>query len=340
MFFLSSLGLFETFVVTERACSVVFLFYLLKGFVRHGLLGIVMDHINFCLYQATKSCHNLDLSQSIRHWDEAVAFYTGSIPRESGAEGYLFYTESEVQGYQFGTRSGSISMSNKAVFDNFDEGKRKLKEDECGSAEVNAEKIKAQMLIPLIQGLLRNTYQIDNLHDQHNDITRGEVAGYAAALLPSINNCDKYVAATIHNDLAPGRADESSFEVIKYNLERIYGCLGVSCSQVGGFLQPSGTSYWKNAEPCGVAPVPSPVAAPTSSSDNGFGTSLDPVPLILGLFGFAFLVAVGWSFKRRNSNLITKDIGPVQTELSLNEVNDKETENDVTIVEKTDAEII
>ena len=304
------------------------------------MLGVVMDHIKFCLDQATKSCHNLDLSQSIMHWDEAVAFYTGSISRESGAEGYLFFTESEVQGYQFGTRSGSMSMSNKAVFDNFVEGKLKLTEDECGSAEVNAEKIKSQMLIPLIQGLLHNAYQIDNLFDQ-NEITRGEVSGYAAALLPSINNCDKNVAATIHNDLAPGQADESSFEVVKYNLERIYGCLGVSCSQVGGFLQPSGTSYWKKAEPCGFAPVPSPVIAPISLSDNDSGSSSDPVPLILGLFfGFVFLLAVGWSFKRRNSNDIIKDVGPVQNELSLNEVNDKNTENGVTIVEKADAEII
>ena len=320
------------------------------------MLGVVMDHIKFCLDQATKSCHNLDLSQSIIHWDEAVAFYTGSISRESGAEGYLFFSESEVQGYQFGTRSESMSMSNKAVFDNFVEGKLKLTEDECGSAEVNAEKIKSQMLIPLIQGLLRNAYQIDNLFD-NNEISRGEVSGYAAALLPSINNCDKNVAATIHNDLAPGKADESSYEVVKYNLERIYGCLGVSCSQVGGLLLPSGTSYWKNAEPCGIAPVPSPVIAPVPSpviapvpspviapislSDNDSGSSSDPVPLILGLlFGFVFLFAVGWSFKRRNSNEIIKDVGPVQNELSLNEVNDKNTENDMTIVEKADAEII
>ena len=261
------------------------------------ILGVVMDHIKFCLDQATKSCHNLDPSQSIMHWDEAMAFYTGSISRESGAKGYLFFTESEVQGYQFGTRSGSMSMSNKAVFDNFVEGKLKITGYECGSAEVNAEKIKSQMLIPLIQGLLRNTYQIDNLFDQ-NKITRGEVSGYAAALLPSINNCDKNLAVTIHNDLAPGRADESSFEDVKYNLERIYGCLGVSCSQVGGFLQPSGTSYWKKAEPCVIAPVPSPVpspvTAPTSLSNNESGSSSDPGPLILGLFfGFVFLLAVG-----------------------------------------------
>jgi len=166
------------------------------GFVRRGILGIVMDYINFCLYQATKSCHNLDLSQSIMHWDEAVAFYTGSIPRESGAEGYLFYTESEVQGSKFGTRSGSMSMSNKAAFDNSHEGKMKLKENERGLAEVNAEKIKSQMLIPLIQGLLRTSYQIDYLSYQ-NEITRGEAAGYAAALLPSINNCSKFKASFI-----------------------------------------------------------------------------------------------------------------------------------------------
>ena len=184
------------FLLLLNEIIMVFLFYLLKGFVRRGILGIVMDYINFCLYQATKSCHNLDLSQSIMHWDEAVAFYTGSIPRESGAEGYLFYTESEVQGSKFGTRSGSMSMSNKAAFDNSHEGKMKLKENECGLAEVNAEKIKSQMLIPLIQGLLRTSYQIDYLSYQ-NEITRGEAAGYAAALLPSINNCSKFKASFI-----------------------------------------------------------------------------------------------------------------------------------------------
>ena len=73
------------------------------------------------------------------------------------------------------------------------------------------------MLVPLIQGLLRISYQIDNLSDQ-NETTRGEAAGHAAALLPSINKCDKNAAATFHNKLTFRRADEHSFEENKYNV--------------------------------------------------------------------------------------------------------------------------
>lgn len=146
--------------------------------------------------------------------------------------------------------------------------------------------------------------------------------------------------------MAPRRADKYSFRV-KHYLTPIYGCLGVSCSKVGGFLQSSGTSYWMYAEPCRFAPVPTPVTAPDPTpvtaptlSNSDSGSSSDPVPLIFGLFCslLPLLLAVGWSFNRSNSNQILQDIETLQTELSLDEVNDMGAENDVFIEKITDTD--
>ena len=212
-----------------------------------------MNYVTYKLRHATKVCHEgtADLSISMTHWDEAVAFYIGSITRESGTDGYLLYTLAQKESQRFGTYDDTLCKANvnEEIIGDFIEGRAKLQQNLCDIAESFVDRIQSKMLVPFVQGLLRHTYAIHNQNDSQQ-VTQGEVAGFAAALLPTFNYCDQSVALIVAKDLAPGKALQSSFEVIKYNVERTYTCLRISCNDVGGLLNTAGNNYLRNAEPC------------------------------------------------------------------------------------------
>lgn len=211
-------------------------------------------------------------------WDEAVALYTGSVPKTAGEySGYLLYTLAQTECKSFGTcnRDGMADVNSK-VFENFEKGKRHLGRGKCRAAEVIVKRIVELMTVPLVQGVLRSAHALD-VHDDHQGMIQGQAAAFAASLLPILNSCSEPNASIIHDDLAPGKGPKGSYEVIRAALERSYGCLGITCEDVGGLLDPSGDGYLLRAEPCTKVHSPNSPgqqASPTRNSNPGLAIGL------------------------------------------------------------------
>lgn len=225
-------------------------------------------------------------------WDEAVAFYTGSLEGVDGeGEGKLLHELADKRCANFKTcgefasELSGISHVNLDIFHEFDLGASKILRGECSAAREQKEKIETMMAVPLIQGAIRYAYITDR------DATAGEKAEaegatFAAAVLPLVHACNEEAAATIYDNLKVGQGLTANFADVKNAFESTYECLGIRCEDVGGLYDTATGTYYAGAEPCGSS---------SSSSAN--------VGLIVGLTvgGVVFLALVFLVSRRRRS---------------------------------------
>ncbi|GAX14654.1 hypothetical protein FisN_6Lh439 [Fistulifera solaris] len=279
------------------------------------------------LHLATASCDQKE--NAIHHWDEAVGFYTGSITDFPGEEGYLIFTVAEMECSYFGTCSeGSMARVNEAIFLAFLEGKDMLQEKQCKEVIKVSQRIKSLMMIPLVQRILRHAYELD-LQENQQAKTQGDAAAFMASLAPHLYSCQRSSAHMLWNDLAPGNATKASFEVLKFNLERTYDCLGIRCEDVGGLLHidPSGSGllYNKGAEPCNYVPSPAESSNKTKSTnraeENDDDRNQTASTIVFVALGF-LVAAVLFAFVRYRSKKPTKVKAMEQTDAVAS--NDKE----------------
>jgi len=209
---------------------------------------------------------------SVMEWDRAVALYTGSLSRDTGAEGQFPYTLADIQCRTFGTCDPDpdpdpsdpdypivLSPLNQRIFELFVFGKERLESNDCDGARDDAEDLRSLMTVPLIQGVLHASYATDVEYDVQ-ETTHGAGAAFAAALLPLIHECNEGNADIVHGDLSPGEIMGGSYDVVKAALERSYECLNVRCEDVGGIMNLRGDGYVVGAEACGgVTPMVSDV---------------------------------------------------------------------------------
>ncbi|CAM9840437.1 unnamed protein product [Ectocarpus sp. 12 AP-2014] len=198
------------------------------------------------------------------HWDEAWAFYAGSLEGESGnadGDGKMLYALAQKRCGNFGTCGGADGVTGTAainddVLELIAAGSGYLLEGECAEAEDAKERIVQLMTVPLLQGTLRYLYRADPASDYDGDAKHwAELWAFAAAILPLIDECSADVAHTVrsNSDIASEHAPVSAgFVTVKEELESIYSCLGMTCDQVGGLLAgDSTTDYVPGLEPCG-----------------------------------------------------------------------------------------
>lgn len=236
-------------------------------YVVRELEDAVDDCENSC---PTESCND----DQVHAWDEAVAFYTGSIPKSSRAGGVLLYTLAQKRCENFGTcvQSGEdagMAGVNSKIFTKFDAGKQNLQQGQCAEAQALVKEITSLMSVPMIQGTLRYAHIIG----EENGMTEkaeAEGATFAAAVLPILNDCSSNAASTVYNNMRVGSGTNKDFAAVKKAFEDNYGCMGVTCADVGGLLQADGTTYFPGAGSCGSS---SPTTG-GSSSAFGFGVGL------------------------------------------------------------------
>jgi len=248
--------------------------------IRFGtsLLNVWMYVVGL-LEKAAHNCNtSSDNADQIANWDKAVALYTGSEAREDGngnteGTGFFPYTMTQVECYKFGTcKKGDLSPTNMRIFEIFNNGKENLSSGSCTLVENNARVIKELMTVPLVQGVMRSMYALDN-QDDSQETTQGMATAFAGAVLPLVNECSEGSAYTIHSDIMPGKATSGSYEVIKAAFERNYKCLGINCEDIGGLVNLQGDGYLKGAEACNdIKPVTS------GSSSGGSGSVYKPPP--------------------------------------------------------------
>lgn len=99
----------------------------------------------------TEECND----DQVHAWDEAVAFYTGSVPKTSGDGGYLLYTLAQKRCANFNTcmKSGDqagMAGVNTEIFRLFVAGKQQLQTGQCDAAKTTVEEITKLMTVPMV----------------------------------------------------------------------------------------------------------------------------------------------------------------------------------------------
>ncbi|GKY92512.1 hypothetical protein MPSEU_000221500 [Mayamaea pseudoterrestris] len=232
----------------------------------------------------TTEC-NLD---AVHAWDEAVAFYTGSLEETDGSgDGLFFYSLAEKRCANFktcgsnGNELTGTSKINIEVFKLFDEGKRVLAQKDCAAGRTIKEKIVKKMWVPYIQGSLRYAWKLEN--EPFDVEAEAEGAVFLAGVLPMINACNAEDAATLKDQMWLGKGGTTDYGVYKGAMERNYGCLGVTCADVGGLYNEATGEYEAGAGPCGSGRKGS-----SSNSDVNMGLAVGLPIGLLALFALIY----------------------------------------------------
>merc|ERR1711935_387587 len=225
-----------------------------KGIVYLSVFPYVIwemqDAINDC--KAGKLSANAD---SVHAWDEAVAFYTGSLEGTTqggdvgltggyGA-GELQFTVAEKRCKNFGTCTADFDMNpydgyselNRKVMALFSAGRDKIlsavdltSSDKCGPVIETMNEISGLMLVPFIQGVQRYLYK--TAQGTASAKEAGELFAFASAALPFIDAVDPTAAEKLYNRAwKQDFTTESDFKTIKYAVEGTYSHLGVGAGQ-------------------------------------------------------------------------------------------------------------
>jgi hypothetical protein len=194
----------------------------------------------------------------VHAWDEAVAFYSGSLEGTDGAgSGVMLHAVADKRCANFKTcgdlanEVSGISHVNIQILAQFVDGKRKLRSGQCQAVKENKKRIEDLMAVPLIQGTLRYAYITD--FEAGGEKAEAEGATFAAAVLPLVNACDDNAADTIYNSMRTGQGGRADFFAVKRAFESVYSCMNVRCQDVGGLHDTVTGGYLKHAEPCGVS---------------------------------------------------------------------------------------
>mmetsp|Transcript_11587 Transcript_11587/g.16401 ORF Transcript_11587/g.16401 Transcript_11587/m.16401 type:complete len:551 (+) Transcript_11587:37-1689(+) len=267
-----------SFVGREEAAQKGMAYMIIAMYVIRELEDALDDCNSNC---GVTSCND----DPVHAWDEAVAFYTGSLhgTSKAGTDGNLYFTLADKRCSNFGTcglsgdTNEGTSKVNYDIFREFVDGLNNLLTGECEAARMNKEKIARFMTIPLIQGTLRYAYKVDKLSGQEKEKAEGAV--FAAAILPKINTCNEEDAKTIYDNMKVG-ATETDFKAVKKAFENNYNCLKITCDDVGGLLKGDTGDYYEDAGPC---------------SGGGISNGGTIVAIVLGsVAGGVALIALGF----------------------------------------------
>lgn len=210
------------------------------------------DALDGCTYDCKKTGCNDD---AVRAWDQAVAFYTGSLEGTDGlGSGKLMYALADKRCKNFRT-CGELASStegtshvNLEIFRQFTLGSRMIAQAKCDEARGYKEGIEKMMMVPLIQGTLRYAY-IMSTNEDAGEKPEAEGATFAASILPIVYACDEDAAGIIFRNMKVGPADGVNFAEVKETFESVYGCMGIRGRDVGGLWNEATDNYFYGARP-------------------------------------------------------------------------------------------
>jgi hypothetical protein len=241
----------------------------------------------------------------VHAWDEALAFYSGSLEgRQGNPDGLLLYRLAEKRCDNFRTCREVQADVNAAIIPQFIRGKTSILRGECIDAITHKERIVELMSIPLVQGSLRYAYKVAELNGGSKERAAGAV--FASAILPRIRTCDPNAAELIRENLLYTATTPmgSGFVAVKTAFESVYACLGITCADVGGLIL-TGSEYQPGAEPCVTA------SDLQQSSDKTTPDLVIAVIVIAIIAGIACITALACAFRARKcQQLLGETSGP------------------------------
>ena len=183
--------------------------------------------------------------------DAAAAYYFGSLEDGNGA-GKLMYHVADIECKEFKTcdvSGDSISGHAKAnieILHHLQTMQTNVTNRQCPDARSRKDQITKWIKVVLVQGTLRFAYL-----RQQNETTPADVAigaAYTASITPFLSACSFTDAEIITNNMET--TARPNFGLVKQTFEKHYTCLGIKCSDVGGYWDQSRNAYHVGAEMC------------------------------------------------------------------------------------------
>jgi len=241
--------------------------YFRKEVIQKGIIYLnIYPYVIWEMQDAINDCSTGDLTlnyDSVHAWDEAVAFYTGSLEGQQkggnagldscGADGNceLQFNLADKRCKNFGTCTADYDMNDYAgyskvnhdLFYLFTQGRDQIlganHTGECPETSDLMDEISTRMLIPYIQGVQRYLYKT-GVADTPSSKEAGELFAFASAVLPFIHQANPTTAEMLFNRAWKLDYDSVDWKDIKYAIEETYPLLGVgagvgtiTCVQVG-----------------------------------------------------------------------------------------------------------
>jgi hypothetical protein len=270
-----------------------------KGTAYMNIFMYVIREMEDALDDCQTGCIDCN-DDPVHAWDEAVAFYTGSLEGIDGSgNGNLLYALADKRCANFKTcgRDGQelegSAKINHDIFQQFKAGQRDLLQGKCSDARKKKERIAQLMYVPMIQGTLRYAF-ITATESTSGEKAEAEGAIFAAAVLPTVHACNEGDAQKIYENMSVGSGKSTDYKAVKKAFEKNYGCMKISCSDVGGLYDDGNMEYFEGMEPC-----------------SGGGSSKNKVAIAVGSIVGALVVIVlaallmRWS-RRRTSGVDDK----------------------------------
>jgi hypothetical protein len=239
---------------------------------------------------------------ALHSWDQAVAFYTGSREgSERNGTGRLMHAVADIQCAYFKTCGNhgidGLAMATSEIFEHFDKGQALLMvegERDCNALQAEKEIIENKMAIPLVQGAIMFAYIRER--QKENEANQAHGATFAASVLPLVHYCSPGDAQIIYENMKVG-SGKPDFVQVKSAFERNYQCMGITCSDVGGYYDSDSDAYFPDASPCHH-----------TSSEGGNGKAVG-LGIVFGLI-VPVLVLGAWYFlrRKRRKNVDTEHI--------------------------------
>jgi len=240
--------------------------YFRKEVIQKGIIYLnIYPYVIWEMQDAINDCNTGDIDMndnSVHAWDEAVAFYTGSLEgvSQGGNNGLDSCDDGdcELQFYladkrcmNFGTCTSDYdgddfagySKVNYDIFSLFTKGRDQIlgaaHTAECPDTSDVMDEISTRMLIPFIQGVQRYLYKT-SVPNTPTSKEAGELFAFATAVLPFIHKANPGTAEKLFNRAWKLDYNTDDWMDIKHAIEDIYPLLGVgagvgtiTCAQVG-----------------------------------------------------------------------------------------------------------
>lgn len=265
-------------------------------FIKKGTVYLnVWMHVIGEMERAIIACSK-NSDDGVGHWDEAVAFYSGS---QDGSAGNLLYRFALKRCGNFGTCGDSKQGVNTEIIPQFTLGQKALKDKKCSEAITIKRKIVEIMSVPMVQGTLRYAWKLGVAKGDRVSKESAEGLTFTKGIMPLVAACDSKAAEIIRQNTVVGKRDHNSksWTDVKKALESTYACLGVTCEQVNGLVQGDAESgsdcktkdkgdgtFCKEADPCSdSAPGPSPT--PTAPVTSGLRWWMIPLAVVVAVAG-------------------------------------------------------
>ena len=203
-------------------------------------------------------CLRGDAAGGVYQWEAAWALFTGSLEGPDGSgSGKSVYALGDKRCSQFGVcvaGPDTNARNNVEVLGAVQAGVAAFSAGDCFGALAQVDVIKAQSLIPILQGLVREAWEVDpagGAQSADGTIEIAEGWAFSAAALPELALCSDGVAATVLSNtfINADPIVPDGFGAVKAAVESAYACLGITCEEVGGMLDGSYAQI-PGMEPC------------------------------------------------------------------------------------------